>query len=243
MNSRHLVWLTLIAAIIILFSINYTLLVVLPTAHEHPREQLKMTEWILPSGPETFGRDPYESPVIVYDNENKSIWQVQDIDRWNKAIFVGDHINSNLSSPENLWYSPDIAIEGNNISLDFFVWNGAGYNCNSAFLNLTTEYEDLNNVSGSPEGEIQPGIPSRLNIRNLSEGESTEVRVTTSLPQPGLDKILRLTITLMAPDIITSENGTTHVYDRDSLPRGTAVFVIKSRDAADFIPAPTIRAY
>jgi len=243
MKSRIFIWLVLIVSIILLFSINYVLLVVLPAQHEHPREQLKMTEWILPSGPKALGVDPYENPVIVYDPENKSTWQVQDIDRWNRAIFVEDRINSNLSSPENLWYSPDIAIEGNNISLDFFVRNRAGYKCNSAFLNLTTEYEYLNEVSGSPEGEIQSGDSSQLNIRNLSEGESTEVRVTAILPQPAPKKILRLRITLMPPDIIISENGTSHEYDRDRLPRGTAVFVIKSRAAPDLVPAPTFRAY
>lgn len=243
MKSRIFIWLVLIVSIIFLFSINYVLLVVLPAQHEHPREQLKMMEWILPSGPKTFGMDPNANPVIVYDSENKSIWQVQDTDQWSKEIFVGDYLNSNQSSPENLWYSPDIAIEGNNISLDFFVWNRAGYNCNSAFLNLTTEYEYLNEVSGSPEGEIQSGIPSRLSIRNLSDGDFTEVRGTTILPKPSPEKILRLTITLMAPDNITSENGTFYVDDRDRLPRGTAIFVIKSRDAPDLVPKPTFRAY
>lgn len=242
MNSRHRIWLTLIFVIILLFSLDYILLAVLPTAHEHPREQLKTTNWILPFGPKAFGMDPYENPVIVYDPENKSTWWVQDIIRWNRAIFTGDSTNINLSSPENLWYSPDIAIEGNNISLDFFVRNSADYKCNSAFLNLTTEYEYLNETSGSPEGEIQQGIPSRLNIRNLSNGDFTEVRVTTLLPQPGPKKIVRLTITLVAPDVIISENGTSHVYEGNRLPRGTAVFLIKSREAV-LVPAPTIRAY
>jgi len=213
-----------------------------PPGGEHTQEPLKMTNWILISdfdgGPAASDRS-----AIVYDKENGGTWQIQDAEELNKPIFVGDRYPGNWSFPEEYWYTPHVTIDNNkNISLDFFIWNGAGEDCADAVLNMTTDYEYMNNSTGSPEGEIHSGIATQMNIHNLSAGESRELRVTTDLPIPDPEKILRFRITLTSPDAFMTRMGTLHSYHRDRLPRGTATFIVKSRDAPELVPLPTLHA-
>ncbi len=206
------------------------------------QEPLKRVNWILPFGLDhEYSGPPYEKPVIIYD-EVEGTWQIQDEERWNRAIFVGDRYSNNMSDPEDIWYTPDIAVEGNNLSIDFFVWNGAGEDCASADLNMTTQAENLNNVTGSLEGPELPVYTTEAYISNLSAGESGEVRVTAKLLEPGPKKILQLRITLFAPYTFTTKNDTSRTYGSARLPRSSAIFVIKTKDAPELVPGLTMRA-
>lgn len=200
-----------------------------------------MTSWILASGLE---RGPYEyvDPVIIYNKENGETWQIRDKDRLNNAIVIEDRNSNNQSSPVDTLYTPNVTIEGNNISLDFLVWNGAGEDCASAGLNMTTSYENLNPETGSSDGPTYNGAATRVYIYNLSVGESAEVRVTTEIPEPAPGKTIRLRITLMSPDAFMTKTGTLRTYDPHRLPRGEATFIIKAKDAPELVPLPTIRA-
>ncbi|MDD4483764.1 MAG: hypothetical protein PHD55_05305 [Methanoregula sp.] len=200
-----------------------------------------MTYWILASGLER-GASEYESPVIIYDNETGETWQIRDKDRLNNAIVIEDRNSNNQSSPVNTLYTPDVTIEGNNISLDFLVWNGAGEDCASAVLNMTTSYENLNPESGSSDGPTYTSAATRAYILNLSSGESAEVRVTTEIPEPAPGKTIRFRITLRSPDAFMTDTGTLRTYDPLGLPRGDATFIIKAKDAPELVPLPTIRA-
>ncbi|MDO9325255.1 MAG: hypothetical protein Q7T80_09905 [Methanoregula sp.] len=200
-----------------------------------------MTYWILASGLE---RGPYafEYPVIIYDNETGGIWQIRDKDRLNNAIIIEDRSRNNQSSLGGYIYTPDVTIEGNTITLDFLVWNGAREDCTSAVLNMTTGYETFNEETGSPEGSSYTGTATQVYIHNLSSGESKEVRVTADLPEPDLVKKLRLTITLKSPEAFMTQTGTLRTYDPIRLPQGTATFILKAKDAPELVPVPTFRA-
>ena len=241
MRSRIWVWIAIIASIILLFSVNYYILVLSPSGHEHQKEPLHMTYWILASGLER-GPYEYEYPVIIYAKENGETWQIRDKDRLNNAIVIEDRDSNNQSSPVNTLYTPDVTIEGNTISLNFLVWNGAGEDCTSAVLNMTTSYENLNPETGSSDGPSYNGAATRVYIHNLSSGESAEVRVTTEIPEPAPGKTIRLRITLMSPDAFMTKTGTLRTYDPHRLPRGDATFVIKAKDAPELVPLPTLRA-
>lgn len=240
MQSRIWVWTAFIAIIILLLSVFFLQAIVVPSGHDHQKEPIHMTYWILASGLE---RGPYafEYPVITYDNKTGGTWQIQNMDRLNNAIVIEDRDSNNQSSPGGYLYTPDVAIDGRNISLDFLVWNGAGENCASAVLNMTTDYEILNEETGSPEGPSYTGVETQVHIRNLSTGESREVRVTADLPEHGPEKKLRLTITLKSPDAFMTNTGIIRTYDPHRLPRGTATFVLKSKDAPELVPVPTFR--
>ena len=241
MHSRIWVWTAIIASIILILSIFFLIPLVSPSGHEHQKEPIHMTYWILSSGLE---RGPYafEHPVINYDKENGGTWQIRDKDRLNNAIVIEDRNSNNQSSRVDTLYTPDVAIDGNNISLDFLIWNGAGEDCASAVLNMTTDYVTLNEKTGSPEGPSFTGAATQMHILNLSSGESAEVRVTVDLPKPDPEKILRLTITLESPDAFMTKTGTLRTYDPHRLPQGTAMFVVKEKDAPELEPVPTLRA-
>ncbi|MCE5338189.1 MAG: hypothetical protein LLF90_05830 [Methanomicrobiaceae archaeon] len=124
---------------------------------------------------------------------------------------------------------------------------------------MTTGTESLNATTGSPEGDILPGIATTLPIDNLAEGEWREVRVTADLPRPGLEELLYLTISLAAPYTITTPNGAPVTFDfrreRDrprlrpgpQLQQGPSSpcvggFIVAGRDAPELVPPPTLQA-
>lgn len=207
------------------------------------QEPLKITRWIIPFSLGNGGPN-YELPVIIYDEDKGGSWQIQDEDRWNTATDVGDHFSTNMSHPEVIWYTPDIAVEGNNLSIDFFVFNRAENDCESAILNMTSRTIDLNKTTGSPGGLFESVITKDVHIGNIPSGKSDEVRVTTELLKPGKEEIRCLTIKMRAPYTFTGKNSTSYTYysNPGGIPRGAVKFIIKGKEAPELEPGPTIRA-
>ena len=270
MRSKTWIWVG-IGAVLLLAAANLTILAAFPPGQQHVQEPVKRVNWILPSGPGFDYRGPYESPVIVYDGMNET-WHLQNAAAWSRTILLGDRYSLDPAHPEDIRYTPDIAIEGDKISLDFFVRNLAGENCARADLTVTTEIARLNATTGSAEGDILPGDVVALSIGNLGAGEWREVRVAADLPRPGPEEVLYLMIGLAAPYTITTPNGTSvdfdfrrktvtilgsntswkeeidpgstpdSDYNRARLPGGSATFVVAGIDAPEPVPPPTIRA-
>ncbi len=271
MHSKTWVWLGL-CAVLGLAAANLAILAALPPGQQHVQEPLKRVNWILPFGPGFEYRGPFESPVIVYDRENRT-WQLRNATAWNRTIFLGDRYSLDPAHPEDIRYTPDIAIEGDKISLDFFVRNLAGEDCARADLAVATEIASLNATTGSPEGDILFGAATTLPVDDLAAGEWREIRVTADLPRPGPEELLYLTIDLTAPDTFTTPNGTPIDFDfrrvtvtipgsgtsrkegidpgptpdpdhnRARLPRASAtVVVVTGTDAPEPVPPPTLRA-
>ncbi|NMA10014.1 MAG: hypothetical protein GX932_03200 [Methanomicrobiales archaeon] len=264
MCSKMWVWLG-IGVVLILAAANLAILAAFPPGHQHVQEPLKRVEWILPFGPGFEYRGPYESPLIVYDGTNET-WHLQNATAWNRTISLDDRYSLDPAHPEDIRYTPDIAIEGDKISLDFFVRNLAGEDCARADLTVTTGIERLNATTGSPEGDVLRNAMTMLPVNDLAAGEWREVRVTADLPRPGPEELLYLTIDLAAPYTLTTPNGTSVTFDpremssvvsgpshtgggtndprynRAHLPRASATFVVAGRDVPELIPPPTIRA-
>jgi len=270
MHSKTWIWIGL-CAVLILVAANLAILAAFPRGHQHVQEPLKRVNWILPFGPGFEYRGPFESPVIVYDRMNET-WQLRNATAWNRTIFLGDRYSGDPARPEDIRYTPDIAIEGGKVSLDFFVRNLAGEDCARADLAVATEIASLNATTGSPEGDILFGATTTLPVDDLAAGEWREVRVTADLPRPGPEEILSLTIGLAAPDTLTTPNGTPVTFDfrratiavlgsntswkeeidpgstpdpdynRARLPGASATFVVQGMDAPALIPPPTVTA-
>lgn len=270
MRSKTWIWVGL-AAVLILAAVNLAILTAFPVEHQHVQEPLKRVNWILPFGPGFEYRGPYGSPVIVYDGMNET-WQLQNTTAWSRTLSLGDRYSLDPAHPEDIRYTPDIAIEGDKISLDFFVRNLAGEDCAQADLAVTTGIERLNTTTGSPEGNILPGAATTLPIGDLAAGQWREVRVTADLPRPEPGEVLYLTIGLAAPYTITTPNGTPITFDfrrvtatilgsntswkeeidpgstpdpdynRAHLPGGSATFIVTGIEAPELVPPPTLRA-
>lgn len=270
MHSKTWIWVGF-AAVLLLVAANLAIFAAFPPGHQHVQEPLKRVNWMMPSGPGFEYRGPYESPVIVYDGTNET-WQLQNTTAWSQTLSLGDRYSLDPARPEDIRYTPDITIEGDKISLDFFIRNLAGEDCARADLAVTTGVERLNATTGSPEGDILPGAATTLSINDLAAGEWREVRVTADLPQPGPEEILYLTIDLAAPYTITTPNDTPITFDfrrvtvtipgsntswkegpdpsftpdpnynRARLPRGYAVVIVQGADAPPIIPLPTMTA-
>lgn len=232
----------LIATIILIFSANYFIISEFNLKSNHVQEPLKTHRWIMPFSLDYVNPD-YELPAIIYDEDKGGSWQIQDEDKWNRAINIGDRYSPNMSHPEEMWYTPDITVEGNNLSIDFIVWNTAEKDCESAILNMTVWTENLNETTGYPEGGTVSFITKEVRIDNISAGKSDEVRIVTELLKPGKEEIRRLTIKMRAPYTFTGKNNTSCTYysNPGGLPSGTVIFILKGKDAPELGSAPTIR--
>ncbi|WP_054847599.1 hypothetical protein [Methanoculleus chikugoensis] len=217
MHSKTWIWLG-IGAVLILAAVNLAILAAFPPpGQQHVQEPLKRVNWILPFGPGGFEYpDPCESPIITYDADNET-WHLENATAWNRTISLGgDRYSLDPARPEDIRYTPDIAIESDRISLDFFIRNLAGEDCARADLAVTTETASLNTTTGSPEGDVlPPGASTSLPVDDLAAGEWREVRVMADLPQPGPEEVLSLTIGLAAPPytLTTPPNGTPIDFD------------------------------
>ena len=227
---------------ILIFSANYFIISEFNLRSNHVQETLKIDRWIMPFSLDYVNPD-CKFPVIIYDEDKGGSWQIQDEDKWNRAINIGDRYSPNMSHPEEMWYTPDITVEGNNLSIDFIVWNTAGKDCESAILNMTVWTENLNETTGYPEGGAVSFITKEVRIDNISAGKSDEVRIVTELFKPGKEEIRRLTIKMRAPYTFTGKNSTSCTYysNPGGLPSGTVIFILKGKDAPELGSAPTIR--
>lgn len=242
MHSKFWACLALIGTIILIFSANYFIVSEFNLKSNHMQETLKIDRWIMPFSLD-YGNPDYELPAIIYDEDKGGSWQIQDEDKWNRAINIGDRYSPNMSHPEEMWYTPDITVEGNNLSIDFFVWNTAGKDCESAILNMTSRTQNLNETTGYPEGGTVSFITKEVRIDNISAGKSDEVRIVTELLKPGKEEIRRLTIKMRAPYTFTGKNSTSCTYysNPEGIPRGVVEFILKGKDAPELGSAPTIR--
>ncbi len=168
------------------------------------KEPLNRVDWLLPFGTGFEHSGLYGSPVIVYDQADRT-WRLQGDPEWNRAVFLGDRYSEDPSIPEDIWYTPDIAVEDGRLILDFFVWNGAGVDCARADFAMTTATWDAS--AGPSDDALISGAPVPVPVMDLPAGEWREVRVAADLPVPGPDDAVLLTISLTAPDTLTTQEG------------------------------------
>ncbi|MFA7562146.1 MAG: hypothetical protein WCY70_01760 [Methanoculleus sp.] len=207
MNYR--IWIGVgIGVVLLLAAANIAILAIYPPGSQHVKEPVKMVDWIVVSAPgfECRGGSGEMSPVIVYDEKSDS-WLLQ-----------GDTIRSreyaDPLSPGRDQYTPDIAIKGDTIGIDFLIENRAREDFADANLTLTTVVERLDPVTGSLEEEpISSSIPIAVPIGDLAVGGWCEARVTVDLPRPEPKENLRLTVTLTTPYTFTTPNGTPVDFD------------------------------
>ncbi len=125
-------------------------------------EPLKTVDWLEATAPGLAYCDPSESLVIVYDRKNDS-WLLQNDTAWNRSIDIAEWWwyrpicnNADSSSPEDTRYTPDIAIDGDMIGIDFLIGNFAREDCANANFTLATAVERLNTTTWIREEDLPP---------------------------------------------------------------------------------------
>ncbi|MDD4127034.1 MAG: hypothetical protein PHV39_05040 [Methanomicrobium sp.] len=194
----------------------------------------------------TYPRSPdpeLVSPTVVYYSENDT-FQLQNPEKWCESIYVGDYFSSDLSSPElyeDLWHTPDISIDGNNLSFDYSVYNGAGIDCQKALYNVTLTVIKVNLSTDYYQEEVAGEIPVEdIEVTDLSAGEYREYRITADLFKPKPGEIYELVLKIYSPAYFIDYNDTKitmseicNKCEMDRIPRNTIYFVLKASDAPD----------
>ena len=246
--SKPVKVLAIVAAVITLVLVNLMIFAAphYESAHVYSSEPTR-PDWF--SGyaiDSTNPRTENMTPTIIYYIENDS-FQLQDPEKWSKPLFVGNYFSKDISNPElyeDLWYTPDISVEGNNLSINYSAYNGAGIDCGKALYNVTFTVVRINISTGYYHEEVAGEIPVEdIEVTDLLAGEYKEYRVTGELFRPEPGEVFELILTIYLPSFFTDGNNETYTMseicdncdecDIENIPREYVYFVLKASDAPD----------
>jgi hypothetical protein len=172
---------------------------------------------------------------IIYDQASDT-WEMRYKDKFSQAYYPGSYSNDTL-----IRYTPDASISGNDISIDFGLYNTMGVDLSE--VNLTIDIR-LTTKTNESYDEVVLINRSSILIHDLKDGEYREVRVTGQLEKPtaGYADYMIEWITLRTPESMVAYNGTIVKQkfwkintngsidecpmEDNNLPRGDAEFVI-----------------
>lgn len=245
--SKPVKVLIIIAAVITLVLINLMIFAApqYESAHVYSSEPSRL-DWF--SGyaiDSTNPRTENMTPTIIYYIENDS-FQLQEPEKWSKPLFVGNIFSNDISDPElyeDLWHTPDISVEGNNLSIDFSTYNNAGVDCRKAVYNVTLTLVRINLTAGY-DAEDAGEIPVKdIEVTDLPAGECREYRITAELFKPKPGELFELDLRIHSPVEFIDNNNKTYTMseicdncdqcDIENVPREIVYFVLKANDAPD----------
>lgn len=194
----------------------------------------------------TRSSDPdFISPTIVYYSE-KDTFQLQNQEKWSKPLFVGNLFSDNISDPEmyeDLWHTPDISINGNNLSIDYSAYNGAGADCRRAVYSVTLTLFRINLTSGYDADDAGEIPVEDIEVTDLPAGEYREYRVTAELFKPKPGEIFELDLRIHSPVEFIDNNNETYTMseicencdqcDIENPQKEIVHFILKASDAPD----------
>lgn len=172
---------------------------------------------------------------IIYDQYNGT-WEMRYKDKFSQAYYPKSY--SNYTS---IAYTPDASISGNNISIDFGLYNTMGVDLSE--INLTIDVRLTTKTNESYDEAVLINRSSML-IHDLKDGEYREIRVTERLEKPttGYGDYMIEWIALWTPESMVTSNGSIvrqkywiintngsideRLMDGYGRPRGDAEFVI-----------------
>ena len=202
------------AAIIVLVLVN--LIVFMVPQHEQYNVisiEDSMPNWILA---ETFtlgsmySPDPAHHPpkVLYFSDDNR--FQLLNPEIGQKPIDPAFRNGKGVNGQkcDDLWYAPNLSVEGNKLSFDYFVYNRAGIDCRQALLNITLSILKVNLSTGKYNEDYITEIPVEdLEITDLPVKEIKKYRMTTELIKPEIDEIYVLRYRFNWPAYFTDYNN------------------------------------
>ncbi len=167
----------------------------------------------IPSDFAMFFPNPEDHPPeIVYFSDNNT-YQLQNPERWQEPFYIGYRMSNNVKRPkvyDDLWYIPNISVDGNKLSFDYSVYNGAKIDCGHAVYDVGMSVYRINFSEESFNMEYVTEIPGEgLEVTDIPATESRIYRITADLIQPEKDEIYDVTIHINWPNQFTDKNHKT----------------------------------
>ena len=151
-------------------------------------------------------------PELVYFSDNDT-YQLQNPERWQEPFYIGYRMSNNVKRPkvyDDLWYVPNISVDGNKLSFDYSVYNGAKIDCGHAVYDVEMSVYRINLSEGFFNSEYVTEIPVEdLEVTDIPATETRIYRITADLIQPEKDEIYTVMISIRWPDHFTDKNHKT----------------------------------
>jgi len=177
--------------------------------------------------------DQLEKPVVLYENGR---WSLEDVETINLPIrFTYEQGCRNITS-RVVNYTPDVSIEGENISFDLLVSNPMATDLAEVPYTVETRIEPITNSwDRAYPGRDDLVAMENFTLYNFSSGEIREVRVHARLAVPPLNQSVKeLIVVIPGPEARAADGS---VIRKDMDHEGDLMVVIQSPDTV--LPDPT----
>jgi len=155
---------------------------------------------------------------VIYYSNNRT-WILLEKEEYNKEFDKKYYISTDKY--ESYSYSPDLTINGSNISFNFGIRNMMEVDIFEVPLTIET-------IVLKKDGDLISTKQGIIILNDLKNGEYKEVRVTAELIEPAENETIQETIILTTHLEIKASNGS-WIRQNESLPAsGSANFYIKS---------------
>ena len=166
--------------------------------------------------------DNIPSPAeIIYYSKNGT-WELQDKETYNEKI--DKKVYRSRDNYEIYSYSPNVTIEGSNISFNFGIKNNMGTDILEVPLTVETRIS-------MKFGKNIPPTQKTIILNNLKDGEYREIRLSAELIKPPENETLREVIILTTPIEVTALNGSVVTQNQPDPALGSAMFYIRPANA------------
>ena len=205
--------LLVLAAAIMTSVMMYVILFVPPpvqSAYYYMDEEM-MQQWMggysLPEDLSVTWSAPEDRPPeIVYFSDNDT-FQLRNPEIWQNPVYIGYRMSKKDIRPreyDDIWYNANVSVEGNRLSYDYTVYNGAGIDCRHAVYNVTLSVSKVNTSVKYIDEEFIAYLPVEdIEVNNLAAAESRKYRINADLIKPEKDEIYKLTFTVNWPGYFT----------------------------------------
>ena len=178
--------------------------------------------------------DQLENPVVLYENGR---WSLEDAGTINSPIRFTDKQECRNIPPREVEYTPNVSIEGENISFDLLVSNPMGTDLAEVPYTVETRVEPRT----SSWDRAYPGRDAfvameNFTLYNFSSGEIREVRVHARLAVPPINQSVKeLIVVIPGPEARAADGS---VIRKDMDHEGDLMVVIQSPDTVLQDPSP-----
>lgn len=163
---------------------------------------------------------PGSAEIIYYPNN--ATWELQEKETYNQRI--DKKVYQSRDNYEIYSYSPNVTIEGSNISFNFGIKNNMGTDILEVPLTVETRIS-------TKFGKNIPPTQKTIILNNLKDGEYREIRLSAELIKPPENETLRQVIILTTPVEVTALNGSVVTQNQPDPASGSAMFYIRPANA------------
>ena len=182
--------------------------------------------------------DQLENPVVLYENGR---WSLEDAGTINSPIRFTDKQECRNIPPREVEYTPNVSIEGENISFDLLVSNLMGTDLAEVTYTVETRIEPARSWDREYPGRDALVARENFTLYNFSAGEIREVRVHARLAIPPINQSVKELVVVVPGLEARAADGS--VIRQDSNAEGDLMMFIQSPDTVlpDPVPVRTQR--